>query len=202
VFIIVIPEQCKKKFLSNSNFTEKIRNKCHSNSFQGCPLSCPCCYCFLPFTLHESGSWTGNCYLHTKQRKHNVKMSSMIVHSHWDMSCLYFFITVYYKCTVNSYITTQILLQTNRKWLLYTYLPVNYTFFYFKLMTLPIKTIRVWCYCHFQQFFHYIVAVSFIGWGNWSTRRKPLICRKSLTKFIRKCCIEYTSPEWDSDSQC
>jgi hypothetical protein len=39
-------------------------------------------------------------------------------------------------------------------------------------------------YRHFQQYFSYIVAVNFIGVGNWSTRRRPLICRKSLTNFI------------------
>ena len=33
---------------------------------------------------------------------------------------------------------------------------------------------------HFQQYFSYIVAVSFIGGGNRSTRRKPQTCRKSL----------------------
>ena len=38
------------------------------------------------------------------------------------------------------------------------------------------------------------MAVSFIGGGNWSSQRKPPICRKSLTNFITKCCIEYTSP--------
>jgi hypothetical protein len=32
--------------------------------------------------------------------------------------------------------------------------------------------------------FSYIVEVSFIGGGNWRTRRKPLICRKSLTNLI------------------
>ena len=37
---------------------------------------------------------------------------------------------------------------------------------------------------HFQQYFSYIVAVSFIGRENRSTRRKPLTCRKSLTNFI------------------
>jgi hypothetical protein len=37
--------------------------------------------------------------------------------------------------------------------------------------------------CHFQQYFSYIMSVSFIGGGNWST------WRKSLTNFI-----EYTSP--------
>ena len=43
----------------------------------------------------------------------------------------------------------------------------------------------------------YIVAVSFIGGGNQSTRRRPLTCRKSLANFITKCCIEYTS-SWAS----
>jgi hypothetical protein len=33
----------------------------------------------------------------------------------------------------------------------------------------------------FQQYFSYIVAVSFIGGGK---RRKPLACRKSPTNFI------------------
>jgi hypothetical protein len=32
----------------------------------------------------------------------------------------------------------------------------------------------------FQQYFSYIMAVSFIGGGNESTRRKPLTCRKSF----------------------
>jgi len=45
--------------------------------------------------------------------------------------------------------------------------------------------------CHFQQYFYYIVAFSFIDGGN---QRKPWICRKSLTNFITYCCIEYTSP--------
>jgi hypothetical protein len=36
----------------------------------------------------------------------------------------------------------------------------------------------------FQQYFSYIVAVSFIGGGNWSTLEKPPTCRKSLTNFI------------------
>jgi glutaredoxin-related protein len=39
-----------------------------------------------------------------------------------------------------------------------------------------------------------IVAVTFIGGGNRSTSRKPPPCRMSLTNFITKCCIEYTSP--------
>ena len=28
------------------------------------------------------------------------------------------------------------------------------------------------------------IPVSFIGGENWSTRKKPLTCRKSLTNFI------------------
>jgi hypothetical protein len=40
-----------------------------------------------------------------------------------------------------------------------------------------------------------------IGGGNRSTRRKPLTCCNSLTNFIILCCIEYTSPEQDSNSQ-
>jgi hypothetical protein len=46
-----------------------------------------------------------------------------------------------------------------------------------------------------------IVAVSFIGGGKRSTRRKPPTYRKSLRNFITYCCIAYTSPEWDSKSQ-
>jgi hypothetical protein len=37
---------------------------------------------------------------------------------------------------------------------------------------------------HFQQYFSYIMAVSFIGRENRRTQRKPLTCRKSLTNFI------------------
>ena len=37
---------------------------------------------------------------------------------------------------------------------------------------------------HFQQYLSYIVAVSFIGGGNRSTRRTPPTCLKSLTNFI------------------
>ena len=47
---------------------------------------------------------------------------------------------------------------------------------------------------HFQQYFSYIMAVSFIGGGRRSTRRKPQTCRKSLTNFIKLWCIEYSSP--------
>ena len=45
---------------------------------------------------------------------------------------------------------------------------------------------------HFQQYFNYIMAVSFIGGGNRSIWRKQPTFRKSLTNFITKCCIEHT----------
>ena len=34
-----------------------------------------------------------------------------------------------------------------------------------------------------STYFSYIMEVSFISGGNWSTRRKPPTCRKSLTNF-------------------
>jgi hypothetical protein len=37
---------------------------------------------------------------------------------------------------------------------------------------------------HSQQYFSYIVVVSFIVGGDRSTRRKPPTCRKSLTNLI------------------
>ena len=39
-------------------------------------------------------------------------------------------------------------------------------------------------YGYFQQYFSYIVAVSFIDGGDQSTWRKPLTCRTSLINFI------------------
>ena len=51
---------------------------------------------------------------------------------------------------------------------------------------------------HFQQYFSYFVVVTFIGGGN---QRKPPTYRKSLTNIITLCCIQYTSPERDSNSQ-
>jgi hypothetical protein len=48
-----------------------------------------------------------------------------------------------------------------------------------------------WCLTPLSTHFSYIVAISFICGGNWSTRRKPHTCRKSLTNFITSCCIEY-----------
>ena len=38
-------------------------------------------------------------------------------------------------------------------------------------------------YCHFQQYFSYIVVISFIGGGNRSTRTKPPTYRKVIDKL-------------------
>ena len=43
---------------------------------------------------------------------------------------------------------------------------------------------RFGLWCHFQQYFSYIMAVSFIGGGNRSILRKPLTCRRSLTNSL------------------
>ena len=47
---------------------------------------------------------------------------------------------------------------------------------------------------HFQQYFSYIMAVSFIGGGNRSTHRKPQTCHNTLKNLITYCCIKYTLP--------
>ena len=55
----------------------------------------------------------------------------------------------------------------------------------------------VWCLLRIQQYFSYIVAVSFIGGRNWSTGRRPLPCCSSLTNFF----IQYALPARGSNSQ-
>jgi hypothetical protein len=52
---------------------------------------------------------------------------------------------------------------------------------------------------HFQQYFSYIVAVSFIGGWNRGPGKTPPTCRKSLINFIAKCCTP--RPDRDSHSQ-
>ena len=57
-------------------------------------------------------------------------------------------------------------------------------------------------YCHFQQYFSYIVAVSFIGGGNQSSWRKQPSCSKSLTNYISDNVVSSTPHhERDSNSQ-
>jgi hypothetical protein len=42
---------------------------------------------------------------------------------------------------------------------------------------------------HFQQYFSYIVAVSFIGGGNLSTWRKLSVLHNCNTHFLSYCCL-------------
>jgi len=48
-------------------------------------------------------------------------------------------------------------------------------------------------YCYFQQYFSYIVAVSFIGRGNRGTRRKPPTCSVQVTDKLYHILL-YASP--------
>ena len=48
-------------------------------------------------------------------------------------------------------------------------------------------------YCHFHQYFSYIMMTSFSGEGNWSTRREPLTMGKQLVNFIT-CGSESSAP--------
>jgi hypothetical protein len=47
--------------------------------------------------------------------------------------------------------------------------------------------------CHFQQYFRYIVTISFIGGGNWSTRKKTTDLSQVTDKLYYL--MLYTSPE-------
>ena len=53
----------------------------------------------------------------------------------------------------------------------------GFSYMYIVRMIMIILSL-VWFICHFQQYFSYIVEVSFIGGGKWNT------CSKSLTNFI------------------
>ena len=54
----------------------------------------------------------------------------------------------------------------------------------------------------FQLYFSFIVAVSFIGGGNQSTKIKSPTCRKSLTNFITYSVVWRTlRHEWDLNPQ-
>ena len=52
------------------------------------------------------------------------------------------------------------------------------------ILSTLLNILLIICQTVMQQYFSYIVAVSFIGGGNQSTQRKPQTCRKSLTNFI------------------
>jgi hypothetical protein len=71
----------------------------------------------------------------------------------------------------------------------------------YSCFVVPNVGLRLECLTSFSKIFQLYRGGSFIGEGNQSTRRKPLTCCKSLTNFITWCCIEYTSPGWDSNPQ-
>ena len=52
-----------------------------------------------------------------------------------------------------------------------------------------------------QQYFSYIVAISFIGGGNRSTQTKPLTCRKSLITLSHNVVSSTPRHEWGLNSQ-
>jgi hypothetical protein len=55
---------------------------------------------------------------------------------------------------------------------------------YHTFITTPSKNLVYGIYCHFQQYFSYIMAVSFIDGGNQNNWRIPITGRKSLTNLI------------------
>ena len=68
------------------------------------------------------------------------------------------------------------------KWIEVNVRCVDIIGFYFTITAPPLSAI-----------FQLYLAVSYIGGGNRSTRRKSLTFPKSLIYFISLCCIEYTS---------
>jgi hypothetical protein len=59
------------------------------------------------------------------------------------------------------------------------------------IMCILVLCLFVGAECHFQQYFSYIVTVSFIGGGNQRTMRKPTTCRRSEKLYH---IMLYTSP--------
>jgi hypothetical protein len=70
---------------------------------------------------------------------------------------------------------------------------------------LPVNSLLGWVRVqHFQQYFSYIVAVSFIGGGNQSTQRKPPTCHKWLTNLITYQVtdkLDHASSDWQTWSR-
>ena len=73
-------------------------------------------------------------------------------------------------------------------------------------ITLPTSSQSVWLgyvygiWCHFQQYFSYIMTVSFIGGENRIIQRKPPICCKSLTNFVTTLEISLSVQPWKTSS--
>ena len=74
---------------------------------------------------------------------------------------------------------------------------------YYSLFNVDIYNRELWYLTSLSTIFKlYRGGQFFFDGGNRpSTRGKPSTCRKSPTNLITYCCIEYTSPVWDSNSQ-
>jgi hypothetical protein len=73
---------------------------------------------------------------------------------------------------------------------------------YYLLFNVDIYNRELWYLTSLSTIFMLYHGGQFIfGGGNRSTQGKPSTYRKSPKNVITKCWTEYTSPEWDSNSQ-
>jgi hypothetical protein len=106
-----------------------------------------------------------------------------LVYSSWTKSNYFFsmnnYCSIFFK-TLWNLLYTFMLLRASPKIITYLIWSKNIGYRLWLLRLTPLSTmLKLY---HGGQFY----------W--WSTRKKPPTCRKSLTIFITKCCIEYASP--------